>query len=183
MVWATMNDVDDTQWYVITGGPFAGKTTLIKHLQGLGHNVEEESARAYIDERLQQGETIESIRKDEAAFQQAVLDRKIERHERLSPNQLVFFDRGMPDTIAYYRANDLPISLLALEMMKKYRYRKVFLLALVGHSIDHARTESPEKALRIHTELKRAYEELGMPVIEVPVMPLLERSAFILSNL
>jgi predicted ATPase len=173
----------NTNWYVITGGPFAGKTTLIRALEKLGYEVEEESARAYIDEELQKGKTIEVIRGDEALFQQAIFDRKIERHSSLPQDKTIFFDRGLPDSIAYLRANDLKVTSEVETATKHSAYKKVFILDLVGHSIDHARTESKELASRIHTELARAYEELGIPVVRVPVLPVSERVQFVLNNL
>src|SRR4051812_21169337 len=117
----------DTNWYVITGGPFAGKTTLIEALRHLGHTIEEESARAYLDGEFARGRTVADIRADEGIFQQKVLEHKFARHERLLKNDTIFFDRGIPDSLAYLRANELAATPGLEEAMKQYSYRKVFL--------------------------------------------------------
>ena len=170
-------------WYVITGGPFAGKTTLLNALQELGLNTEAEIARLYIDEEIAKGKTISEIRNDEATFQYAVHERKLLQHAHLPKESLIFFDRGLPDTIAYLRASNLPITPKVEKTISQYPYRKVFLLDLVGHTIDHARTESYETARRIQKELYRAYQELDLPILKVPFMSLKDRIKFVLDNL
>lgn len=175
--------VERSLWYVITGGPYAGKTTLIEALRERGLAVEEEAARAYIDEELGKGRTIEGLREDEAAFQYAILERKLYRHAALPQGRTTFFDRGIPDTIAYLRAHDVPVSGEVHEAMGKFTYEKAFVLDLVGHAVDYARTESPEMATRLNEELLGAYRELGIPVLRVPVMEPAERVAFVLGNL
>src|SRR6185312_6669514 len=45
--------------YVLTGGPCAGKTTVILELQKRGYHVLEEAARSVIDEMLAQGKTLD----------------------------------------------------------------------------------------------------------------------------
>lgn len=170
-------------WYVITGGPFAGKTTLLEELRARGYSVQEETARTYIEQELQKGKTIDLIRKDEAVFQQAVFKEKMRGHAALSTQKTIFFDRGIPDSIAYMHANGVAPTSAMEEASKKFVYRKVFILDMVGYAIDHARIESPEVALRIQEALYDAYTELGMPVVRVPVMPLKERVEFILNNL
>ena len=54
--------MQQTNWHVITGAPCSGKTAVISELEHLGYPVVHEVARAYIDERLQHGETIAQIK-------------------------------------------------------------------------------------------------------------------------
>ena len=115
-------------WYVITGGPSAGKTTLIKALEENGFHVEHESARIVIDADMQAGKTIEEIREDEEAFQNEVYAHKLMREELLDPAELIFFDRGMQDTHAYMTLHNFPIRQETQQEMDKAVYKKVFLL-------------------------------------------------------
>ena len=170
-------------WYVITGGPYAGKTTLIGELENRGYNVVPEMARTVIDEGLNQGKTLSDIRKDEGLFQKVVLDRKIEVEKTTPKDTITFFDRGMPDSLAYYRANNIPENRELVEACERSKYRKVFLLELLGFQNDEVRNESPELATKIQKELFRCYQELGCEIIRVPVLPLTERVAYILNNL
>ena len=56
------NDTKQTNWYVITGGPSTGKTTIIDLLQKKGYKTTIEHARHYIDTMHDDGQTVEEIR-------------------------------------------------------------------------------------------------------------------------
>ena len=53
-----------TNWYVITGAPCSGKTSVINAFEQQGFLVVHEVARAYIDEELQQGKSLKQIKAD-----------------------------------------------------------------------------------------------------------------------
>ena len=63
----------NNNWYVITGAPSSGKTTIVKLLKSKGYIVLYEAARIYIDQELKKGKTIQKIRKDEGKFQKESL--------------------------------------------------------------------------------------------------------------
>lgn len=92
-----------SNWYVITGGPSSGKTTLIKELSKLGFITCPEAARILIDKGIKNGKSVKEIRGDEAEFQKRVLKMKIEKEKKMPRNKIVFFDRAIPDSIAYYQ--------------------------------------------------------------------------------
>ena len=118
-------------WYVVTGAPCSGKTTLINELEKRGYGVVPEMARAYINERLARGETMGEIRKDEALFQKDILEKKIDVEAKLPKEQLVFLDRGIPDTEAYDKLYGIASSELLLDAIKKCSYKKVFVLEVI----------------------------------------------------
>jgi predicted ATPase len=169
--------------YVLTGGPCAGKTTLILELKKRGYSVLEESARAVIDEMLSEGKTLETIRSDEGAFQKAVLRRKVDLEANIPQDGIIFLDRAIPDSIAYYRENQVPEDEELWNACRAARYAKVFLLDLLPPVPDGVRNESPELAARLQGALDRGYHELGYEPVRVPVMPVKERTDFILANL
>ena len=77
-------------FFVFRGGPSAGKTALIRHLESLGERVVEESIRAVIREEPTE-------RGSEAMFRRAA-DRDICAFDALREEQgRVFFDRGLMD--------------------------------------------------------------------------------------
>ena len=92
----------NTNWYVITGEPSSGKTKVIEYLAFLNYAIIPEAARILIDTEASKGKTIEEIRGDEAEFQKRALEMKIEIENRIPPKQITFFDRGIPDSVAYY---------------------------------------------------------------------------------
>ena len=74
-------NVEQTNWYIITGGPSTGKSKTIDHLAYLGYFIRPEVARILIDDELSKGKTIEEIRGDEKGFEHKILKIKIETEE------------------------------------------------------------------------------------------------------
>lgn len=171
-------------WYVITGGPSSGKTTVIHGLKSRGYTVFEEAARLVIDEGIATGKTIQEIRKDEKKFQQTVLQRKIKTEFSHDKSTLSFFDRGMHDTLAYYRFYNWEIPPKITEVMQHATYKKVFLLdPLPFFEQDYARTEDQNFAKVLTRLLHTAYHENGVGVIKVPVLSPKKRLQFILNHI
>ena len=90
-------------WYVITGPPCSGKTTILNKLKEKGYLIVEEAARVYIDREVKKGKTLKQIRSSEISFQRNVLQIKIDIEKKLPKNETIFFERGIPDSEAYYR--------------------------------------------------------------------------------
>ncbi len=176
----------DSQFVVMTGGPLSGKTSL---LDALGVPYQHEAARAYLERGLAAGKTKHQLRGDEAAFQQALIDIKLEIERAYPKEQLRFFDRAMPDSITYARASGLdPTPIFAA--CKRVRYAVVFLFDLLPAddiaallTADPVRTENPEMRRLLDEYLEKDYVLLGYDVQRVPVMPIAERKAFVLDFL
>ena len=172
------------KWYVITGGPSVGKSTLLAELDKLGHQTLPEAARVIIDDALAAGRTLSDVRGNERRFQLDVLEHKIKTEAAHPKDLLTFFDRGMHDTLAYLRLHGFDIDQTVNSAMEKARYNCVFLLKpLEQFHQDYARTESVEEALRLNELLRQAYQEHGMEPIDVPVLPPAERAQFVLQHL
>ena len=92
-----------TNWHVITGAPCSGKTAVIQELEKRGYKVIHETARAYIDRRLNEGLPLQTIKADQQQFENHILDEKIRIESSLPRNETFFFDRGIPDSIAYFK--------------------------------------------------------------------------------
>lgn len=175
---------DKNNWYVITGGPCAGKTSVAKILEKKGYRVQYEMARAFIDWEIANGKKVENIRKDEEAFQKKILHLKVRLEKKLPKSDLIIFDRGIPDSISYYKiagisSNDKHLR----KAVKNCSYKKVFLLELLDFQKDYARTDQ-KKAKEIHRSLEMNYRKIGIPIIKVPVMlSKKDRVDFIIKNL
>jgi len=52
-----------SKWYVITGGPSSGKSTVLSCLEKMDYRIIPEAARVLIDEEMAKGKTLEEIRK------------------------------------------------------------------------------------------------------------------------
>lgn len=171
-----------TRWCVLTGAPCSGKTTVIDALKHLGFTVVPEMARTYIENELKKGKTIETIRRNALAFQRHILYTKVYIENSLSPQDLIFLDRGIPDSIAYFRLSNLPAE-EPLYFSEKSRYDAVFLFERLPLSPDPVRSEDDATTIRIQELIRNAYGNLGYTLAKVPVMPVAERVRFILDRL
>ena len=170
-------------WYVITGPSCSGKTTLIDSLGEKGYSVFYETARILIDQELKKGLTITKVRQDEIAFQNKVLHMKVEREKKIDRQKIVFFDRGIPDTSAYYRLYNTPASTLLKKALKNCYYRKVFFLEQLSYTSDAIRTETAQQQRKLSKMLKDSYRQLNFDILTVPILPIGKRVDFILDNL
>lgn len=170
-------------WYVVTGAPSSGKTTTLKHLESMGCKIYYEWARIYIDQEMKKGRTLNEIRADEREFQRKILKLKVDFENKLDPKELIFMERGIPDSAAYMKMlgaeNDTNLG----KALKNCHYKKVFLMELAKYETDYARTESQEEAMLIDGLLERCYTDLGINVVRVPKMGIEERAKFIIDNL
>jgi len=170
-------------WYVITGGPSSGKTSLIDELNKLGHRTIPEAARIVIDEAIKKGISVEELRADEKKFQDEVMRLKGEIEDSYDKNVLTFFDRGIHDTLAYFRFYGYEIDSWIKDLMDGARYQQVFLLEpLNTFKKDYARTEDHNFAKQLHKLLHDAYTEFEMEPTHVPAMSLDDRLKFILDK-
>ena len=172
-----------TNWFVITGGPSTGKTTVINLLTERGYKTTIEHERHYIDTMKEEGRTVEEIRANKRKFQLGVLDMQIEQEAELSPSETVFLDRAIPDAMAYYRFLKLEYDKILLDAMKEVAYKKIFILDRLPFVNDYARTEDEQAQKLIHQLIIEVYQSLGFPVVFVPVISPDEKVEFILKNL
>lgn len=178
-----INPEKQTNWYVITGGPSSGKTTLVNLLKARGYKTTIEHARHYLDTQRSNGKTVEEVRKNQAVFQLGVLDMQIEQEKELMPEDIVFLDRAIPDALAYYHFLNLPEDEKLLEAMGTISYKKVFILDCLPLVQDYARGEDEVAQKKIHALLIEVYESLPFPIVHVPVLEPEERLDFILKNI
>ena len=177
------NNKRKTNWYVVTGGPGSGKTTVVNHLNMLGYHTTIEHARHFIDTQMITGKTVEEIRKNQVLFQKGILNMQIIQEESLSPDELVFLDRALPDTLAYYHFLNLPVDNRLKDALQNVFYKKVFILKPLPLVNDYARREDEAGQKKISDLITEVYESLPFPVVHVPLLPPMERVEFILKNL
>lgn len=170
---------------VITGGPGTGKTSIIDHLKSQGHFCLIEISREVILAARQQG--IEQLfLSDPLLFSQKLLEGRIAQYKQVENHTgTLFFDRGIPDVVAYmdYSKESYPEHFV--KACHNYRYDTVFLLPPwedIYHS-DNERYENFDQAKEIYHALKKTYEFYGYSPIEVPTDTVPRRIDFIKSKL
>jgi len=169
-------------WYVITGGPSSGKTTVINELVRLGYLAAPDVARDYISQEIANGRSLKEIRGNEAEFQRKVLKMKIEREKKIPKNKIVFLDNAVPCSIAYYQICGLNPQEV-IKVCEKGRYKKIFFLEQLSFEKDYARSENIEIVNNLNRLLKESYENLGYKVINIPVTPIKNRIQRILTKI
>lgn len=170
-----------TKWHVITGAPCSGKTTLINMLADRGFDTLKEIGRWYVDSELAKGRTLAELRENEAVFQRTLLDLRLKRENGMNPIHVAFLDRGLPDSVTFYRANGLnPKGIL--EECQRYRYASVFLLDRLPLEMNGVRAEDDAICEFIDEWLFRDYTALGYEVKRVPVLPIEQRLTFVLES-
>lgn len=171
-----------TNWYVITGAPCSGKTSVISGIEQLGYKVVHETARAYINDELRKGKTLDVIKADMSLFEHNIFYRKIEIEYSLPEKAIIFLDRAIPDSVAYFRFAGLDPK----EPEKRsadIRYRKIFLFERLRIKQDEVRNENEEDSILIDRLIAETYVNFGYEIMRVPVLPVGRRVDFILENM
>lgn len=172
--------IEKANFFVFTGGPGVGKTTLIRHLQAMGEFVVEESARAVIRENVETGgKAVPWI--DNDAFVEATSRRDIAIFDSLAhETHRVFFDRGIFDM---YRANGAEPTAEYLEAIRARRYnRRVFVFPPWReiYETDAERKQTWAEAEATFGKVLSTLQELGYAPVVVPKSAVAARAAFVL---
>ena len=176
--------MNSNNWYIITGAPNSGKSTLIKLLADRGYKTIDEAARIFIDREIARGEELKDIRNNEINFQKKILEIKIKLEKKIPKREIVFWDRGIPDSEAYYKLHGIALDNYLKKAIENSVYKKIFLLDYLPYQKDYSRIESEEEQIKLHRLLRDVYGKINVPVIEVSKMNSAEeRLGFILNNL
>jgi len=170
-----------SNWYVITGGPSSGKTTVLKELEKKGYIIYYEAARIFIDGEIKKGKSLIEIRR-EPEFSREVLKIKIEIEKNAPQNKIVFFDRAIPDSVAYYQIHGMD-SKEVFKFSKKNVYKKVFFFEQLSFEQDYARNEDAKTTQKLGNFLKESYKILGYEIINIPAVSVEERVQKILEEI
>ena len=171
-----------TKWCVVTGAPCSGKTSVLEEISKSGYRFIPETSRIYIEREKEKGLSLEDIVSDEVAFELVLTPLKVKVEDALPPDELIFLDRAMPDSITYYRLLGLDINEI-LPACKKYRYQHIFIFDPLPFKADGVRFEDEETRDFLDKQVEIDYQELGYQTTRVPVLSIKERAQYILKNL
>ncbi|MFK4823480.1 AAA family ATPase [Paenochrobactrum sp. BZR 588] len=179
-----MNNVFD-KFIVLTGGPGAGKTSLLNALAQQGCHTSEEAGRGIIQsQNLIEGPYRPWI--DPAGFAEQMLGWEMRSwHIAEKAGCLTFFDRGVPDIIGYLNLTALAVPAHIVKAADHYRYNnKVFILPPWKdiYAQDEERKQTFEIAIDTYNAMVTAYRSFGYQLIEVPKLALSSRVQFILDQ-
>ncbi|MEV0731263.1 AAA family ATPase [Polymorphospora sp. NPDC050346] len=169
---------------VITGGPGAGKTTLISLLHEAGFATAPEAGRAIIQDQTVIGGP---------ALADPTLRAELNlcwdlRSYRWALNQPepVFFDHALPSLAAHYRLTASPVPPHVEAAIAAFRYRPQVFLAPWWPEIyrnDAERRQTLVEARQTSEAIVEAYRRRGYQLIELPRVDPRERLRFVLECL
>ncbi len=178
---------------VITGAPGTGKSSIIHELEATGYFCFHEVIRSMTLEAKSKGNPGGYSRNplafvaDPYHFNEQLLSGRLTHFREAGQvkKPVVFYDRGLPDVLAYmdyFKQEYAPEFVWACE---EHRYHKVLLLPPWEeiYVSDNERLESFEEALQIHEYLIATYKRFGYVPTLVPPGTVGERTAQILLEL
>lgn len=173
------------EFFVFTGGPGAGKTTLIAELARRGMSVMEETGRAVIRDQIAiGGGALPWLDRD--AFARRMFEREMVAWRAAAALRgPVFFDRGLADIIGYLRLEGLAVPAVMLRAAKRCRYaRTVFALPFwrAIYVNDAERRQDEALARATFDAVTAAWRELGYQVVELQRSTVMARADFVLER-
>ncbi len=173
--------INKPNFFLFTGGPGVGKTTLLRHLQGLGEQVVEETHRAVIAEQMAAGSRAVPW-DDYVACCELCVRRDIAKFDALAADTArVFFDRGILD--GFDPRWTPPADLLAAAHARRYNARVfVFPPWREIYETDAERRQDWAEAEATFGRILGGLDRFGYEAVVVPKGKVAARAAFVLEH-
>jgi len=171
---------------IITGGPGAGKTTLIDELRRRGFAGTQEAARTIIQHQtIIGGRATHSA--DPALFAELMLCWEMRSYRMAEDGGVsaVFFDRGIPELPWYMRMMGRPAPAHMDAAARLFRYRTTVFIAPPWREIyttDTERKQGFAEAVSSCEAARAAYLAYGYEPVDLPLGPVAERADFVLAR-
>ena len=172
-------------YFIISGGPGSGKTSIIEKLASRGFTTVAETGRAIIREQLETGGDA-THEGDAAAYGAEMLKRGIADYKRMrGSDDPVFFDRGIAELVGFFRLKGLPVPPDVASATHEFRSNRLVFLTPPWEAIyrqDAERRQEWAEAVRTFELIRDAYREAGYETVEVPEETVARRVRFILDE-
>lgn len=173
-------------FYVLTGGPGSGKTTLIEQLKKEGYNCVPEVGRAIIKKQLSFGGSAVPW-SNASEYANLMLQYSLQDYISLSSETSThFFDRGISDILGYTELINLSNKDTYINSTENFRYNSTVFILPPWESIyktDTERKQDFKLAVATYNMMKSIYEKYDYKLVEVPCMSIPERIKFILDRI
>ena len=170
-------------FFIITGGPGGGKTSLLESLAGQGFVIVPETARQIIRERLRNGLT---PRPDPHEFARQIFETDLVNYtSHMNEMQIRFFDRSFLDSALMLFQDDRNYFESIVDHLITRRYNRKVFIAPPWKEIyrnDSERDQTFEEAVCIYEKLYPWYENNGYQLIVLPNESLETRMKFVLDH-
>ncbi len=181
-----MLPLEQTNFYILTGGPGSGKTTLLEALAKHGHAVMPEAGRSIIKSQTAVGGRALPWA-DRNLYSELMLCWELRSFaEAGNLDGIVFFDRGVPDVIGYLNVCRLPVPPHFCKAAELFRYNaKVFIAPpwpeIFGQDAERKQDWSEAKATC--QAMRRVYQDFGYELLDLPLVSIEERVDFVLRQI
>jgi predicted ATPase len=178
-------DNEAQRFFVVTGGPGSGKSTLIEALAQAGFGWSVEAGRGIIQDQVAIGGRALPWT-DPALFAEMMLAWEM-RSYRIAQEQTgaIFFDRGVPDVAGYLRLMKLPVPKYLEQAVESFRYHSRVFIAPPWEEIfqqDRERKQDFAEAVRTFESLATTYTGYGYELVELPRASVEVRARFVLQS-
>ena len=181
-----MTTEDPSRFIVVTGGPGAGKSSLIDALERRGFARSVEAGRAIIQDQAAIGGPALPW-SDPSLFAELMLAWEMRSHRMARAAEgPVFFDRGVPDVVGYLRLTGRPVPAHMERACRMVRYNRRVFVAPPWPDIftqDAERKQGFEEAVATHDALVATYAGCGYELVTLPRLSVAERVRFVLDRL
>jgi predicted ATPase len=178
--------VERPNFHILTGGPGAGKTTVLEALRARGFQGVDEAARQILKEQAAIGGDA-THDGDQVKYRDLCLSRSIEAFEAVAERDApVFFDRGIPENMRYAVAPDAETPAHVSAAIARYRYGALVFIFPPWREIyrhDEERKHTFDHAEQVFADVADAYKACGYRLAEVPRGSVDDRVDFILRRL
>lgn len=178
--------MENRNFYIFTGGPGSGKSTVLEILKNKGYLTVNEVAREIIKNQVRTGGDALPWKNTVRYSNLMLLWSIVDFEEFVHTDKPCFFDRGIIDTIGYARLINIPVSDDMLLTSNRYRYnKKVFLFPFWKEIYvnDAERKQDLDEAQKTCLVLKETYEKFGYETVDVPFLSPEERAEWILKQI
>ena len=177
--------IEKNNYFILTGPPGAGKSSILNLLKEKGVLVIEEPARQIIaEQRLIEGKGLYD--KNKHLFLELMLSRAIYTYKQmLESTNIVVFDRGIPDLIGYAQLFGIDHSIIA-NAAQYFRYNTKVLFAPFWSEIyvnDDERKMTAKEANEFGSIIKQGFLELSYQTIDIPLDSISSRVDFIVHEI
>jgi predicted ATPase len=162
--------------FLIIGGPGFGKTRLAEGLEEKGYYIAKDCCTPQFFRQC-----IASIKTRDTNSRElnlAVIKARVKQYHEAPEDRLCFFDRGIPDTLAYLEefAEEF------LDIAKSHPYENLVFVTPPWreiHETHFGRLESFSEACSVHERLVATYAGLGYNLVELPKASVQARVEFV----
>jgi len=172
-------------FFVITGASGSGKSSIVDELARRGYSCVDEIGRRVVREQKQSGED-GTPWQNPVRFMELLFARSLQAYAAaLALKPPVFFDRALPECLAYARSLDGAARSQALLQISTLRYNPCVFVSSPWEEIyrrDEERIHSFEEGVAYHEAELAAYAECGYSLLEIPRGSVEARATFVIAQ-